>query len=176
MSCKRFLRSVAVLSVLAGAPCVATAQHLAMRHPIEVNACTPKRHPGYLAAGWGAAYYPPGSGPNWGWPSVYGTMFYQYPIGRNPTLSVDYVNATNLTMKDVEFGLVAGGSVVAGVRDLGTFSPGAEIKHVFGINPSVFPAAAGTSRCVPLRITFADGTKWKNPNLPSLSESVYGTP
>ncbi|HZV77847.1 MAG TPA: hypothetical protein VFF63_08835 [Candidatus Babeliales bacterium] len=177
MNCKRLGLGVAALVVLAGAPRLAPAQqHLALRHPIEVNACNAKSHRGYLPAGWGPAYYPPGSGPYWGWPSVYGAMFYQYPTAGNPTLGIDYVNTTNLVMKDVEFGLVAGGNVVAGVRDLGKFSPGAEIKHAFGINPNVFPLPAGSATCVALRITFADGSKWKNPHPPSLSRSFYGQP
>ena len=69
-------------------------------------------------------------------------------------------------MTDIEFGLVANGRLVAEVRDVGTFSPGAEIKHQFGLNPNVFPLQTALSRCVPLRIIFADGTTWKNGHLP----------
>ena len=53
--------------------------------------------------------------------------------------------------------------MVAEVRDVGTFSPGAEIKHQFGLSPNVFPLGTSIVECVPLKITFVDGSKWKNP-------------
>jgi hypothetical protein len=83
---------------------------------------------------------------------------------------------TSEVMKDIEFGLVVHGNLVAEVRDVGTFSPGAEIKHEFGISPNVFPIQTSFARCVALKITFADGSKWKNPHLPALRRSIYGHP
>ncbi len=79
-------------------------------------------------------------------------------------------------MTEIEFGLVANGRLVAEVRDVGTFSPGAEIKHKFGLNPNVFPLQTSFAKCVPLHIKFADGTKWRNPNLPALQRSIYAHP
>jgi len=76
-------------------------------------------------------------------------------------------------MHTIEFGLVANGVLRAEVRDVGTFSPGAEIKHSFGISANVFPIQTGLPQCIPLRITFADGSKWRNPALPHKNEKIY---
>jgi hypothetical protein len=127
-----------------------------------------------MATGFTPAFYPTYAGAYWGWPAVYGGYnYYQYPVRGNPTLGIDYFNATGIVMKDIEFGLVSGGVMLAEVRDVGTFSPTAEIKHEFGLNPGVFPMRTGMARCVPLKITFADGSKWTNPNLPALRASIY---
>ena len=82
-------------------------------------------------------------------------------------LGIDYTNKTQKVMREIEFGLIANGNLVAEVKDVGTFSPGIEIKHEFGISHNVFPLQTGLARCVPLRIKFADGTKWRNPRLPA---------
>jgi hypothetical protein len=103
-------------------------------------------------------------------------MYYQYPVEHNPTLAIDYVNVTSEVMKEIEFGLVVHGNMVAEVKDVGTFSPGAEIKHEFGVSRNIFPIQTSYAQCVPLKITFADGTRWKNPHLPALRESIYGKP
>jgi hypothetical protein len=171
-----FLRCIALLSI-AGMPVAASATmaHLTTNHPVKVTTCNPKQN-NYVATGFTPAYYPVGYR-YWGWPAVYpGYTYYQYPVQGEPTLSIDYSNATSVVMKDIEFGLVAHGNLVAEVRDVGTFSPGAEIKHSFGLNPNVFPLGTSLVECVPLRITFADGTKWKNPHLPRLNRSIYGKP
>ncbi|HTX60080.1 MAG TPA: hypothetical protein VMH02_10445 [Verrucomicrobiae bacterium] len=143
--------------------------------PLKVTNCSPKQN-NYVASGFTPAYYP--GGPYWGWPSVYGPAFtyYQYPVQGNPTLAIDYTNATGIVMKQIEFGLIARGELVAEVRDVGTFSPGAEIKHEFGLNPNVFPLHTGLAQCVPLKITFDDGTKWINPHLPALRRQLYQHP
>ena len=177
------------LGLAAGVPMAASAQttsgsstvsatmmephHLTMPHPIKVNTCNPQRNT-YMSGGYAPAYYG-GVGPYWGWPSVYGLNYYSYPVQGNPTLSIDYHNATNVVMKDIEFGLIAHGNMVAEVRDVGTFSPNAEIKHQFGLSSNVFPLSTSIVECVPLKITFVDGSKWKNPHLPALKRSIYGT-
>lgn len=175
MNKARFSLGVAALSLLCSAPALSVTSHPA--HPIKVNKCNPQRN-NYTQAGYVPAYYPGGVGPYWGWPSVYGYgyQYYQYPVSGNPTLAIDYVNVTQTVMKDIEFGLVVRGNLVAEVRDVGTFSPGAEIKHEFGISRNVFPLQTSFQECVPLKITFADGTKWKNPHLPALRRSIYGQP
>lgn len=175
MNKARFSLGVAALCLLCSAPALSVTSHPA--HPIKVNKCNPQRNV-YTQTGFTPAYYPAGVGPYWGWPSVYGYgyRYYQYPVAGNPTLAIDYVNVTQNVMKDIEFGLVVRGSLVAEVRDVGTFSPGAEIKHEFGISPNVFPIQTSFQECVPLKITFADGSKWKNPHLPALRRSIYGQP
>jgi hypothetical protein len=171
-----FMRFIALVS-FTGMPLAASATmaHLTTTHPVSVTNCNPQRNR-YMATGYAPAYYPVGA-PWWGWPAVYpGYTYYQYPVKGEPTLSIDYSNATTMVMKDIEFGLMAHGNLVAEVRDVGTFSPGAEIKHTFGLNPNVFPLGTSLVECVPLRITFEDGSKWKNPHLPHLNKSIYGKP
>jgi hypothetical protein len=176
MMIKRLALGVTALCLSAGLPTFASAYaHTSASHPIRIIACNPKRNH-YMAAGYAPAFYPVGVGPYWGWPSVYGPSYYQYPVQGHPTLGIDYVNETSVVMKDVEFGLVVRGNLLAEVRDVGTFSPGAEIKHEFGLSPNVFPINTGLPECVPLKITFADGSKWKNPHLPALKRSIYGKP
>jgi hypothetical protein len=137
-------------------------------HPIQVNKCDPTLNgsfPGYTVG-----YYPR-VGP-YGWYDVYGVRYMQ-PVAANAKLGIDYVNVTQRTMSTIEFGLIARGRLVAEVRDVGTFSPNAEIKHEFGISPNVFPLGTGLPLCVPLRITFSDGATWRNPHLPAIQRSIY---
>jgi hypothetical protein len=176
MNLKRLSVGVIAFCAVASVPAVASAYaHLNTTHPIKVSTCNPKRNT-YSSTGFVPAYYPVGVGPYWGWPSVYGPMYYSYPVQGNPTLAIDYANATSVVMKQIEFGLVVHGNLVAEVKDVGTFSPGAEIKHEFGLSPNVFPIQTSFAQCVPLKITFADGSKWKNPHLPALRASIYGKP
>jgi len=175
MNKARFSLGVAALCLLCTAPALSVTT--LPTHPIKVNKCNPQRN-NYTQTGFAPAYYPVGVGPYWGWPSVYGYgyRYYQYPVSGNPTLGIDYVNVTETVMKDIEFGLVVHGNLVAEVRDVGTFSPGAEIKHEFGISRNVFPIQTSFPQCVALKITFADGSKWRNPHLPALRQSIYGPP
>jgi hypothetical protein len=144
-------------------------------HPVKVTACDPRLNAMHTYAPPPPGFYPLG-GPYF-WNDVYGYRYYQPPIrSTNPTLSIDYSNATDTAMKEIEFGLIANGRLVAEVRDVGTFSPGITIKHEFGLNRNVFPLQTGLPQCVPLHITFADGTKWKNPHLPALRRAIYESP
>ncbi|HEY2476354.1 MAG TPA: hypothetical protein VGI19_16325 [Candidatus Cybelea sp.] len=184
----RFSLGVAALCALVSAPALTAAQtsHVAMtqasqvhvEHPIQVNACNPQRNVSYNYAGYTPGFYPSYGlyGRYWGWPSVYGPSYYQYPVENDPTLGIDYVNVTHHVMKEIEFGLIVHGNLVAEVKDVGTFSPGAEIKHKFGLNPNVFPLQTSYARCAPLRIKFEDGSHWKNPHLPAYRASMYGPP
>lgn len=162
-----------MLSLLVGAAVPATAQtataQTQVRHPVDVSTCHPSRNVSY-AGGWGAGFYPRSA---YWWPSVYGDRYYQPPLrSGNPTLSIDYANNTQQVMKSIEFGLVANGNLVAEVKDVGTFSPGIEIKHQFGISPNVFPISTGLPQCMPLKVVFADGTTWTNRHLPSLKRKL----
>ncbi len=172
---KTLLRSSAWIvgvAMLLPVGAAAQAMHRTNPRPIQINTCNPQRNY-YMAPGFAPAYYPYGAGPYWRWPSVYGPTYYQRPVRGNPTLGIDYVNRTHIVMKDVEFGLLVGGNLLAEVRDVGIFSPGAEIKHEFGVSHGIFPLR-GMAECVPLRITFADGSKWRNPHLPAMRSSIYG--
>ena len=140
---------------------------------IKVSDCNPKLnvqqntfygytpgYPGYAGYGY--------------WGDVYGARYYQ-PVmtTTNPQLAIHYRNISAKTMSSIEFGLVANNNLVAEVKDVGTFSPGAEIKHKFGISANVFPIQTGLPQCIPLRITFVDGTKWRSPRLPPKSSTLY---
>jgi len=175
----------AALCLAAAVPAVTNAQtanvaasmaaHVTTPHPIQVSTCNPERNVTYNWAGYSPGFYPGYAyGGYWGWPSVYGPMYYQAPPRDNPTLGIDYVNVTHATMKQIEFGLIVHGTLVAEVKDVGTFSPGAEIRHKFGLDPNVFPIQTSYARCVPLKITFEDGSHWKNPHLPAYRASMYG--
>ena len=178
----------AALCLAAVLPAVASAQstnvavsmaaHVTTPHPIRVSACNPERNVTYNWAGYTPGFYPGYAyGGYWGWPSVYGPMYYQPPVAQhNPTLGIDYVNATQVVMKQIEFGLIVRGALVAEVKDVGTFSPGAEIKHKFGLSENVFPIQTSYEKCVPLKILFEDGSHWKNPHLPAYHASMYGHP
>jgi hypothetical protein len=185
MNTVRISLGVAALCIAAALPLAGTAQssqvalseaaHVTTAHPIQVNSCNPQRNVRYNWAGYTPGFYPYGYGGYWGWPSVYGPTYYQAPVEGNPTLGIDYVNVTGVVMKQIEFGLIVRGDLVAEVKDVGTFSPGAEIKHEFGLSPNVFPLQTSFAKCVPLKITFADGSRWKNPHLPAYRASMYGT-
>jgi hypothetical protein len=141
---------------------------------ISVNNCNPSLnlnqsggYVGYAPGFWGGGY----------WGDVYGARYYQPPVTTtNPQLAIYYKNISPKVMSKIEFGLVANGVLLAEVLDVGTFSPHAEIKHRFAISPNVFPIRTGLPQCVPLRITFADGTHWRNPALPPKNTHIYYNP
>ena len=136
---------------------------------IKVSRCDPQQGNTFVSSAYVPGYYPVG---RYYWTDVYGRRFYQPAVTRtNPELSIDYTNEGAKVATQIEFGLVARGHLVAEVRDVGTFSPGAEIKHRFGLSPNVFPIGTGLAQCVPLRITYQDGTKWRSHRLPALMQS-----
>lgn len=165
---------IAIIAVACACLSPALAQPMGgmmgMQQVIKVNKCDPQLntnvYPGYVAG-----YYPR-LGP-YGWYDVYGVRYTQPVLSGSAHLGIDYINNTSKPMSSIEFGLLARGALVAEVRDVGTFSPGAEIKHEFGISTNVFPLGTGLPVCVPLRITFADGSKWRNPHLPAIQRSIY---
>lgn len=166
-------RLIVAALLIAGSLAPANAQP-EPAHPIKVNGCNPQANTYAYGPGYAPAYYP--GGPYY-WNDVYGYRYWQPAyVQNNPTLGIDYVNQTHNVMKEIEFGLIANGHLVAEVKDVGTFSPGVEIKHEFGISPNVFPLQTGLPRCVPLHITYADGTKWRNPRLPQRRQQMYYSP
>ncbi len=80
---------------------------------------------------------------------------------RSPNLAVDYVNQTTSVIRSVEFGLMTRGHLLAEVRDAGMFTPTVEISHDFRV-PNLWIGRGGLT-CVPLTVTFSDGTIWNNP-------------
>jgi hypothetical protein len=151
-----------------------TTAAFAAGSPIKVERC--EVSPGQTTvSGFSPAYYP--AGPYY-WRDPYGYRYHQYAYPTsvhtsNPSLAIEYVNVTANPIKEIEFGLVARGDLIAEVRDVGTFSQGATIKHSFGLNPNVYPTGSGLNQCVPLRATYENGTVWTNPHLPRLRRSIY---
>lgn len=86
--------------------------------------------------------------------------------GRASTLEIHYVNTAKTAAKEIDFGLSARSVLVAQVKDVGTFSTGIAIDHEFGIPRSVFPLRTGLPQCPVLKVVYADGTTWVNPNPP----------
>lgn len=155
-----------------GAPIVATAAQNAS--PVRVNHCRAEHNPGSPGgySGYMPGYYPY-AGRGYYWRDPYAYSYYQAPISPSGTLYIDFVNATNQEIKTVDFGLIARGNLIAEVRDVGTFAPGVEIKHKFGVDPNVFPLGTAAPACPPLFVEFANGTKWTNPNLPKTDRQLY---
>jgi hypothetical protein len=167
------IRNASSILVLSACIAVSTESASAVQtqttSPIHVASCNPR--PGYVAyPGFVPAYYP---GYRYYWNDIYGYRYYQPPVATNPMLAIEYVNVSSAPAKEIEFGLVAHRELVAEVRDVGTFSPNATIKHEFGLNPNVFPLGTALARCVPLRVEFEDGSRWSNPHLPALRRSMY---
>jgi len=140
----------------------------------RVSKCDPQANVVTSYAGYAPGYYP---GRPYYWRDPYGYGFYQPPVtSASPTLNVDFTNITDKVMTTVEWGLVANGRLVAEARDVGTFSPGAEIKHKYGLSPNVFPLQTGLPHCVALIVKFADGAVVHNPNLPHTRRQMYVSP
>jgi hypothetical protein len=145
---------------------------------VQVKTCDPKLNV-RTSGGWAPGPYYGAYAPGWGyrggyWGDPYGSRYYQEPVTTTlPELGIDYINISHTTMSEIDFGLIVNGVLRAEVKDAGTFSPGVEIKHKFGISANVFPIQSGHPNCVPLRITFENGKKWLNPALPPKNEKIY---
>jgi len=108
------------------------------------------------------------------WNDMYNNQYYQPSVSDNAgSLAIEYQNISNKTMKVIEFGLMADNILLAEVRDTGTFTHGATIKHKFGVSQYIFPIRLGIPKCVALRITYADGSKWVNPKHPTPGKALY---
>jgi hypothetical protein len=164
-----------ILSVLCLALAfVGAAGQTVQAAPVKVNRCDAKHNPGSMGGpayvGYTRGYYP---GSPYYWRDPYRMSYYQPAVSPSAALYIDFVNATPNVMSVIDFGLVARGHLIAEVRDVGTFSPGVEIKHEFGVNPNVFPLGTALPECPALYIEFANGTKWTNPHLPAMERSLY---
>jgi len=145
---------------------------------IHVKTCDPKLNTN-TSGGYAPGPYYGAYAPGWGyrggyWGDPYGHRYYQAPVTTTlPQLGIDYVNSSSKTMSEIDFGLVVNGVLRAEVKDAGTFSPGVEIKHKFGISENVFPIQSALPQCIPLRITFENGQHWTNPALPPKNTKIY---
>jgi hypothetical protein len=173
----RYIALVLALGFLAlTAPVAAQQRHYEFTHKLfNITRCDAQANVSSTYGGYTPGFYPYAR--PWYWGDPYGYGFYQPPVTTtNPTMYVDFTNITNKVMKDIVWGLVANGRLVAEARDVGTFSPGAEIRHKYGISINAFPLQTAMPQCVALAVTFEDGTHVRNPNLPSERRQMYAAP
>lgn len=81
-------------------------------------------------------------------------------------LGIKYANQASKPATEVDFGLVSRGYLIAVVNDVGTFSPNVSIAHEFDVSPEIFPIGTSLPYCAVMRVKYADGTEWRNPNPP----------
>lgn len=81
-------------------------------------------------------------------------------------LAISYENKASIAATEIEFGLLAGGSLVAVAKDVGKFSPDVKIDHEFVVSREIFPLA-GDPYCAVLLVRYADGSVWKNQLIPA---------
>lgn len=130
-------------------------------------------YPAYV--GYRPGFYPPGR--PWYWRDPYGRGFYQPPYTTSsPTMYVDFTNTTQLVMTSIVWGLVANGHLVAEAKDVGTFTPGVEIRKKYAISENAFPLQTASPQCVALAITFENGKHLVNPSLPPERRQMYMSP
>ena len=178
-----FTIAVALLAVAgpAGAQTVVTPVPGAAGTPgpaastlVHVTSCG-TRHAG---AGAEAQYVAPGpvagQASNSSFENVYGDDYYQpLPGTSSPLMIVGFTNISGKPMTMIEFGLLSNEILAGEARDTGTFTPGAGIKAKLGI--SLTAILPGPTKCVPLRITFADGSTWRNPRLPPRGNAYFNS-
>ena len=175
----RFLIIVATVLLALNAPAVAQQQphQLFTKKLFTINRCDAKANvstTGGYYGGYYPGYYP--AGPYY-WRDPYAMGYYQPPTTTAyPEMYVDFINITHKTMTGIVWGLVANGHLVAEAKDVGTFSPGVEIKKKYGISINAFPLQTGLPQCVALGVKWADGTRTMNPNLPDRVKNMYASP
>lgn len=156
MRVKRQRLSIVLLAAaVCGAP--ALAQQPLRQTPgshVTVTECSPHRHrvgtPGHSWIDPYGIYHPPGAN-------------FPYSVG---FLGVTYTNDAPIAAKEIDFGLVSRGHLIAVSNDVGTFSHGVKIAHEFSLDPEVFPIGTAFPYCAVLRVKYADGREWRNPNPP----------
>lgn len=120
---------------------------------IMVRQCSPHRHRAGTSHPWIDPY------------GIYhGPANFPYTEG---FLAISYTNDAPKTAKEIDFGLVSRGSLIAVTKDAGTFTTGARIDHEFSVDPEIFPIGTAFPYCAVLRVEYADGSVWQNPNPPA---------
>ena len=77
-----------------------------------------------------------------------GSLYYNPTIfAPKPTLSIAFVNQGDRAIKEVQFGIFSGDTLLAKVHDAGRFAPGVTIKHDLPLSGYVFPLPPGAIRC-----------------------------
>lgn len=152
MNAKQSL-AVLVLMLLAPAPAAAQEPFQTPGSQIAIAQCYPHLHTAAEAHPWidpyGFWHYGPTGFPSW-----------------DGFLAVTYTNQAKVAATEVDFGLVARGSLVALAKDVGSFAPGVSIDHEFVISREVFPLGTALPICAVMRVKYADGSEWVNPSPP----------
>jgi len=168
----------ALLGMMSAVGLAMTRAHAASSAPISVMRCDLEvkggRAGGYSAPTGFNGYvsgYTPGAPYYFNDPA--GRTYYQPPTSSSANLYIDFRNATSNEMKVIEFGAEVRGVLVAEARDQGKFSPNAEIKRKYGVNPNIVPTPGVKLTCLALKIEYADGSVWTDPRLPSPSATLY---
>jgi hypothetical protein len=81
-------------------------------------------------------------------------------------LKIHFRNTAGVVAEEVDFGLVARNDLVEKIKDVGTFSPGVLIQHKYKVSRSIFPLRTALPYCAVLRVRYADGHVWTNPEPP----------
>ncbi|HLJ83516.1 MAG TPA: hypothetical protein VKT51_05025 [Candidatus Eremiobacteraceae bacterium] len=153
---KRHIAAIGAAAIIPLAAIVAAAAQTELRQTpgsnITISTCDPHRH---------------GAGVTHPWIDPYGIRHYpgDFPSDEG-FLAIDYQNTAKTAATEIDFGLVARGSLVATAKDVGTFSPAVKISHEFVISREVFPIGTEFPYCAVLRVKYSDGTEWRNPNPP----------
>ena len=113
--------------------------------------------------------YPHGHAPGTAhpWIDPYGVMHSaaDFPYGQR-FLAISFENTAQKVAKEIDFGLVAHGELVAVANDIGTFAPGKPVRNEFTISPQIFPIRSEFPYCAVLRVKYVDGTEWRIPFAP----------
>jgi hypothetical protein len=88
-----------------------------------------------------------------------------YKSGLRTILAIGYQNQAPNAATAVVFGVVSGGKLVGVGQDSGSFSPGALISHELMLSQEIPPGEQ--THCVVLRVLYANGSAWFNPNAPT---------
>ncbi|HEV2261956.1 MAG TPA: hypothetical protein VGR69_06705 [Candidatus Rubrimentiphilum sp.] len=142
-----------VCILVAGSVAVAQGLKQTPGSQITVSQCDPHRH------AVGTVGHP--------WIDPYGNLHTaaNFPYSEG-FLAITYSNNAPKVATEVDFGLVSRGSLIAVANDRGTFSPGVNIDHEFDVSPEIFPIGTSFPYCAVIRVKYADGTEWRNPNPP----------
>ena len=145
----------AVLASFLALPMAASAQGEVVQTPgshLLISMCEPHVHT--------AAQAHP-------WIDPYGGWHFNGPFPAwDAFLDVAFTNNAPAAATEIDFGLVARGSLVAVTKDVGTFSPGVATDHEYVVGREVFPLGTGIPYCAVLRVKYADGSTWINPDPP----------
>ena len=157
MNSNRIFTLAALAIALAASTGASYAQSLKQTpgSQISVTQCYPHRHQ-------------PGVGAPHPWIDPYGILHSNvntFPYAEG-FLAITYANQAAKPATEVDFGLVARGSLIAVVNDAGTFSPNVAIAHEFSVSPEIFPIGTSLPYCAVMRVKYADGTEWRNPSPP----------